>query len=101
MSVRQKDKSIIPNNDEYCFLCKQKGRYVKGTDTHHCLFGNKKKYADDDGLTVQLCHRCHMRLHQQQEHQLELKRLAEQVWLDHYGKTVEDWISRYGKNFLD
>ena len=58
-------------------------------------------YADADGLTVQLCHKHHMRLHQQQEYQLELKQLAEEVWLEHYGKTVEDWIERYGKNFLD
>jgi hypothetical protein len=64
------------------------------------LFGNKKSFADEDGLTVQLCHSHHMRLHQQQEHQLELKQLAEEVWLKHYNKTIEDWIERYGKNFL-
>ncbi len=100
MGQRELAKSIIPNNDEYCFLCKQVGRYIVGTDTHHMLFGNKKSFADDDGLTVQLCHRHHMRLHQQQEHQLELKQLAERVWLEHYNKTIEDWIKRYGKNFL-
>lgn len=100
MSKKELAKSIIPNNDEYCYLCKQVGRYVKGTDTHHCLFGNKKSFADADGLTVQLCHIHHMRLHQQQEHQLELKQLAERVWLEHYDKSLEDWIERYGKNFL-
>lgn len=100
MGQRELNKSIIPNNDEYCYLCKQVGRYVIGTDSHHCLFGNKKAFADSDGLTIQLCHTHHMRLHQQQEHQLELKQLAEKVWLEHYDKTIEDWISRYGKNFL-
>ena len=100
MGQRELEKSIIPNNDKYCYLCKQRGLYIEGTDSHHCLFGNKKKYADDDGLTVQLCHRHHMRLHSQQEHQIELKQLAERVWLEHYDKTIEDWINRYGKNFL-
>ena len=100
MGQRERTKSIIPNNNEYCYLCKQVGRYVVGTDTHHMLFGNKKDFADEDGLTVQLCHRHHRRLHQQQEHQLELKQLAEQVWLENYNKTIEDWIQRYGKNFL-
>lgn len=100
MKSRKIAKSIIPNNDEYCFLCKQIGLYTKGTDEHHMLFGNKKTLADEDGLTVQLCHSHHMRLHQQMEHQLELKQLAEKVWLEHYGKTIEDWIKRYGKNYL-
>lgn len=76
------------------------GLSVRGSDEHHMLFGNKKALADSDGLTVQLCHDHHMRLHQQGEHQLELKQLAEKTWLDHYGKTIDDWIERYGKNFL-
>ena len=100
MGLQELHKSIIPNNDEFCYLCKQEGRYVKGTDSHHCLFGNKKKLADEDGLTVQLCHSHHMELHQHQYHQLELKQLAERAWLSYYGKTIEDWINRYGKNFL-
>lgn len=101
MSKKQKwETSIIPNNDEYCFLCKRIGIRVRGTDCHHMLFGNKRAYADADGLYCQLCHSHHMRLHQQGEYQEELKQLAEQTWLEYYGKTVEDWISRYGKNYL-
>lgn len=100
MGQRELDKSIIPDNDKYCYLCKRHGLYVDGTDSHHMLFGNKKPQADEDGLTVQLCHYHHMRLHQNSEHQLELKQLAERVWLDHYNKTIDDWIARYGKNFL-
>lgn len=92
--------SIIPNDDEYCFLCKRVGLYIKGTDNHHMLFGNKRKLAEQDGLKVRLCHKHHMRLHQQGEFQEELKKLAEEVWLEHYGKTVEEWIKRYGKNYL-
>ena len=99
--MKKKNKSIIPNNDENCFLCKQIGILVKGTDEHHMLFGNKRKFADEDGLTVQLCHNHHMRLHQQNEHQLELKQLAEKTWLEYYGKTVADFIERYGMNYLD
>lgn len=100
MGQRELNKSIIPNNDKYCFLCKRMGLYVEGTDSHHMLFGNKKSYADADGLTCQLCHTHHMRLHQQQEYQLELKQLAERVWLEHYKKTIDDWIERYGKNYI-
>lgn len=94
-------KSIIPNNDEYCYLCKKLGLTVRATDNHHLVFGMaKRKLADEDGLTVNLCHLHHMRLHQQGYYKEELQRLAEQTWLEYYDKTVEDWIKRYGKNYL-
>ena len=94
-------KSIIPNDDEYCFLCKKGGKYIKGTDKHHMVFGtSKRQLADEDGLFIQLCHWHHMMLHQQGLYKEEMLKLAEETWLDHYGKTKEDWIKRYGKNYL-
>lgn len=41
-----------------------------------------------------------MMLHQQGLYKEEMQKLAEETWLDHYGKTKEDWIKRYGKNYL-
>lgn len=94
-------KSIIPNNDEYCFICKQMGFLNGGSDTHHMIFGTaNRKLADKDGLTVQLCHMHHMRLHQQNEHKEELQRLAQATWMEYYRKSVDDFIKRYGKNYL-
>ena len=94
-------KSIIPNDDENCFLCKQVGRYVKGTDKHHMIFGTaKRKLAEEDGLFCQLCHSHHMNLHQQGLYKVELQVLAQKTWQDHYGKTKEDFIARYGKSYL-
>ncbi len=97
----KKQKSIIPNNDEFCFLCKKQGLMVRGSDEHHMIFGTaNRKLAEEDGLTVQLCHIHHLKLHQQGYYKEELQQLAEQVWLDHYGKTVSDFIKRYGRNYL-
>lgn len=31
---------------------------------------------------------------------LHLKQIAEQAWLDHYGKTIDDFIKEYGRNYL-
>ena len=104
MASRKKNKweeSIIPDNNEFCYLCKKKGLTVRGTDCHHMVYGTaKRKLADEDGLHVQLCHLHHMMLHQQGYYREELQQYAEQMWLDHYGKTIDDWIQRYGKNFL-
>lgn len=41
-----------------------------------------------------------MRLHQQGDYKEELQQLAEKTWLEYYDKTIEDWIKRYGKNYL-
>lgn len=93
-------KSIIPGDDEYCYLCKQVHLMNRGTDVHHCLFGNKRKLADQDGLTVHLCHDHHMRLHQQGQHKDELIRLAQITWMEHFDKTKEEFIARYGKSYI-
>ena len=93
-------KSIIPDDDEYCYLCKKVHLMNPGTDVHHCLMGNKRKLADADGLTVHLCHDHHMMLHQKGLHRDELIRLAQITYMEHYDKTKEDFINRYGKNYL-
>lgn len=74
---------------------------MQASDTHHCISGTaNRKLADEDGLTVRLCRRCHDRLHSNGEYKKELQIIAEQKWLEYYDKIVEDFIDRYGKNFL-
>ena len=94
-------KSIINGDDEYCFLCKQLGCPNYGTEVHHMIFGTaKRKLADQDGLTVHLCHYHHFMLHRHGLHKEELQQLAEKTWLEHYNKSIEDFIQRYGRNYL-
>lgn len=94
-------KSIIPGNDEFCFICKKFGQRRRGNEKHHCLFGSsKRQLADEDGCFVQLCTEHHRMLHDHGFYKDELIQLAERSWLDYYGKTVDDFIKRYGKNYL-
>ncbi len=74
---------------------------IKGSDKHHMVFGTSKRVlAEKDGLHCQLCHSHHMELHQHGDYKEELQQLAEKTWLEYYNKTIEDWIKRYGKNYL-
>lgn len=94
-------ESIIPGNDEFCFICKKFGQYTRGTDHHHMVYGTaNRKLSDEDGLWCWLCHDHHMMLHQHGFYKDELIQLAEKSWLEYYGKTVDDFIKRYGKNYL-
>ena len=91
-------QSIIQDND-ICYLC---GRYA--TDTHHCLMGNKRKLCDKYGLTVRLCRKCHMMIHnprtdQEKSAQTFLKRVAQTEFEKRYGNR-EEFIKIFGRNYL-
>jgi len=87
-------KSIIPGDDpERCFLC---GR-MHPEHVHHCLHGIRRKSADKYGLTVHLCVRCHMALHDRGEHDRELQELAQEVFEERYSHA--DWMRIFGKNY--
>ena len=90
-------QSILQSsNKDCCYIC---GQYA--TETHHCIHGTaNRRLADEDGLTVRLCNRCHRLLHDQGNFDRELQRIAQKNWMEHYGKTVEEWRERYGKSYL-
>lgn len=93
-------KSIISDKKE-CYICKS----TNNLHLHHIMFGKNRKKADIDGLAVYLCY-CHHEsengVHGRLGHELDifLKKLAEEKWLEHYNKTIDDFISRYGRNYL-
>ena len=39
-------------------------------------------------------------VHFNREFDLYLKRIGEKTWCEHYGKTIEDFIKEYGRNYL-
>ena len=93
-------KSII-TNDKVCYICGT----VYNLHLHHIIFGQNRKKSDEDGLVVWLCREHHEGtdgVHSKNGHELDLslKRLAELHWCDYYKKDIQDFIERYGKNYL-
>ena len=84
-----------------CFRC---GRFCN-TEKHHIFRGKNRKRADADGLTVNLCHFCHNEppfgVHFNKANDLALKQLGQKTWMKHYHKTVDDFITAYGRNYLE
>lgn len=76
-----------------CFICQ---RYT-ATETHHMLHGIRRKAADKHGLIVNLCHECHMRLHDKGEHDRELQELAQIEFEKTH--TRAEWMEIFGKNY--
>ena len=79
--------------------CKMCGT-INDLEVHHCIHGTAtRKRADEDGLTVYLCHRDHERLHRDRMVDLAFIQFAQR----HYELTIgsrEDFIARYGKSWL-
>lgn len=94
-------RSIVKNNKS-CFFCGSE----RELERHHCLHGTaNRKLAEEDGLWVWLCPECHRGdygVHGYHGHDVDtaLKKAAEYAWLKTNGKTIKDFIDRYGKNYL-
>lgn len=77
----------------------------EGLHRHEIFFGtvNRKK-SIDDGLVIFLTPELHnmsdVGIHFNHEFDLMVKKAAQRVWMDYYGKTVEDFRKRYGKSWL-
>lgn len=95
-------KSIVCNQDiKQCYVCGAK----HNLHLHHIIFGKNRKKADQDGLTVWLCYDHHEGtngVHGKNGHNLDikLKTIAEDIWIKHYNKNIDDFIIRYGKNYI-
>lgn len=93
-------KSIIQDN-KCCYVCGRKSNL----HSHHIFFGKNRKKADEDGLTVYLCYDHHEGtngVHGKNGHELDLmlKETAEYCWLANHNKDKNEFIKRYGKNYV-
>jgi len=94
--------SIITNDLKHCIEC---GRPI--VELHEVFFGGRNRYKSiEDGLVIPLCKQFHHRgnligIHKDISLNLKYKKIAETKWLKYYDKTIEDFIKKYGKNYLD
>lgn len=87
-------KSIIPGDDpNHCYLC---GKW-NPEHVHHCLHGSRRQMADKYGLTVHLCTRCHMDLHDKGIHDRDLEETAQEAFESRYSHA--EWMKIFGKNY--
>lgn len=95
-------RSLI-SNFKRCYICYSQNNIHK----HHIFKGirNRKK-AEEDGLWVYLCYNHHEGtngVHGKNGHELDekLKKLSQSKWQQVNNKSKEDFIKRYGRNYLD
>lgn len=83
-----------------CYVCGT----VQNIHTHEVYFGKNRTKSIEDGCCVYLCGKHHNQsnegVHFNKKLDLELKQQMQLYWLKEYGKTVDDFIKGYGKNYL-
>lgn len=86
-------------NDKECWICGA----TEGLEVHHCLQGKFRQLADEDGLTVYLCHKHHTGSMNSAHKNIGMRKRLSQLAQMHYLEThtFEEWMQRYGKNYLD
>ena len=93
-------KSIIQSKKE-CYIT----RSIYNLHKHHIFEGiANRKQSEKYGLWIYLRADWHnlsnYGVHFNKELDLKLKRMAQRRWQEYYNKTKEDFIARYGKNYL-
>ena len=95
---------------EYCIMPKDarwSTERFEGSHRHEIFFGYSNGNRDksiEDGLVIFLRPEDHNMsekgIHANREFDLYAKRKAQLRWMEFYGKTAEQFIKRYGKNYL-
>ena len=92
-------KSIL-QEDSKCFFCKSNS----WLEQHHVFGGANRNKSEKYGLTVILCHFCHNEppngVHHNAYRNKRLKEIAQEVYMQYYNKTIEEFIKEFGKNYL-
>lgn len=90
----------ILQKEKQCLICGA----MQNIHTHEVFFGKNRQKSIEDGCCVYLCGRHHNQsrqgVHFNKELDISLKKLMETSWLKYYDATIDDFIKRYGRNYL-
>lgn len=91
--------SIIQKKKE-CFVCHSQ-RFL---ETHHVFYGTaNRKISDRLGLVIWCCPACHRGpagVHHNHDLDMKIKRISEKAFMEHYGKTEDEFRQVFGKSYL-
>lgn len=103
-------KNTKKDKEEFCIMPKSKLYSTRRTEIYcerHEVYFSKayRQKSINDGLIVFLTRKSHRGtngVHGKNGDKLnrQLKKLAQKAWCKYYNKTKEDFIARYGKNYL-
>ena len=92
--------SILQDKKE-CYRCES----TINIHIHEVYYGKNRKKSIEEVCCVYLCGKHHNQsnegVHFDHSFDIFLKKVMELTWLDYYHKTIDDFIKRYGKNYIE
>lgn len=97
-------ESIMQDDKTHCYICGMNA-FSEPLDCHHCFGGSNRNNSEKYGLKVYIHHnKCHIfgknSVHQNAEVSNALKAKAQQIAMEYYGWTVEDFRRIFGKSYI-
>lgn len=94
----------ILQNEKRCWLCGRTG--PEHLDRHHVYAGGMRNQSERYGLTVWLCHdSCHENgtyaVHHDRSTRERLQAWAQEQAMAYYHWSMEDWMNRFYKNYME
>lgn len=90
----------ILQNEKRCFVCGN----VSNIHIHEVFYGKNRQRSIEDGCCVYLCGKHHNMskegIHFNNSLDLQVKQMMQNKWCEYYKKTTDDFIERYGRNYL-
>lgn len=87
-------------DEKKCYICDR----MNNIHCHEVFFGKNRRKSIEDGCCIYLCGFHHNQsnrgVHFNKELDLMIKKQMQLYWMKHYNKTIEDFIKRYGRNYL-
>ena len=84
-----------------CALC---GKWA-ALERHHIYAGTRRDISERYGAVIFLCHNCHneppLGVHHDAEIRKQLQKNEQKRLMRLYHWSVEDFMSRFGKNYLE
>lgn len=76
-----------------------------GSHKHHVYGGAYRNKSDEDGLVIFLTPEMHnmsnQGIHFNKWFSDYVKKEAQKTWMEYYGKSKEEFVARYGHNYLE
>jgi hypothetical protein len=90
----------ILQEEKKCYVCGNRNVHI-----HEVYYGSKNRSKSiEDGCCIYLCPRHHNMskegIHFNKDLDQKVKQSMERRWLEKYDKTIEDFIKRYGRNYI-
>lgn len=92
-------ETILQDDLKICPVCQKQ---ISGVgEWHHIYNGtaNRKK-SEEDGMKIYIHKGCHRFLTDHKRTEMNLKARYQPRWCEYYGKTTEDFIKRYGQDYI-